>query len=66
MFYKQAGMFVGFLREIDEKKFKAFILAVAAGKTFEPAFVDVYHQSIDALWGEFIQLHKKLEQKRHT
>lgn len=66
MFYKQAGMFVGFLREVDEEKFKIFILGLAAGQAFEPAFVGAYHQPIDVLWGEFVQFHKQLEQKRHT
>jgi len=59
MFYKQAGMFISFLHDIDKDKFKSFILAVADGKTFELAFVGAYRQPIDILWNKFVQLHKK-------
>jgi len=66
MFYRQAGMFVAFLHDIDEEKFKTFILAIEDGKAFETAFIDAYQQPIEKLWDEFVQLQTKLEQSRHT
>jgi len=66
MFYRQAGMFVEFMHDIDEEKFKTFILAVEDGKAFETAFTDAFQQPIDKLWDEFVQRHKQLEQNKQT
>ncbi len=64
LFYRQAAMFVAFLHDIDEEKFKTFIVAVAGGKAFASAFTDAYHQSIENLWDKFVQLQVKPEQRR--
>jgi len=66
MFYQQSGMFVAFLHDIDEEKFKTFILAVEEGKAFETAFTDAYKQSIRHVWDEFVQLQTQFEQSRHS
>lgn len=58
MFYRQASMFVGYLHNIDEKKFKTFLLSVEAGKDFEESFSSAYGETLDDLWKKFIQRQK--------
>jgi len=55
MFYRQAGMFVEYLHNIDEKKFKTFLLSIEAGENFEKSFLSAYGVSLSETWEQFIQ-----------
>ena len=53
--YRQAGMFVAYLRESDEIAFATMMNAILDGRPFSEA-VDVgYHRDIASLWQEFGQ-----------
>jgi hypothetical protein len=54
MFYGQAGLFVGFLRSLDEARFGAFLHGVEGGAALGPAFERAYGFSIDAAWSRFV------------
>jgi hypothetical protein len=54
MFYRQAGMFVAYIKCLDRAKFKDFLLAVEDGKPFATAFDDVYGMAIGKVWKDFL------------
>jgi hypothetical protein len=55
MFYGQAGMFVGYLRSLDEHRFETLLRAVETGDPLGPAFEDAYGFPIAVAWRRFVQ-----------
>jgi len=55
MFYRQAAMFVEYLHDLDNQKFKTLLLAIEDGVDFENAFNASYQTPIDAIWKDFVQ-----------
>ncbi len=54
LFYRQASLFVGYLRGLSDVRFGLFILAVEDGKDFAKAFRSIYDMSIDEAWDDFV------------
>ncbi len=54
MFYRQASLFVGYLRDLSSVRFGLFILAIEDGKDFEKAFRSIYDISINEAWEDFV------------
>jgi hypothetical protein len=54
MFYGQAGMFVGYMRSLNERAFQSCLHAVEAGDALGPAFEAAYRISIDVAWRHFV------------
>jgi hypothetical protein len=53
--YRQAGMFVNYLRESDARSFDRMMSAILDGRAFAEA-VDVgYHDDVRSLWQQFIK-----------
>ncbi|MFZ3179920.1 MAG: hypothetical protein WA156_06855 [Methylocystis silviterrae] len=52
--YRQAGMFVGWLRMRDETAFLQLLRALEAGKPFEGAFHSAFGESAPSLWRRFV------------
>jgi hypothetical protein len=53
MFYRQAGMFISYLRSIDRARFRAFLAAVEDGDPMDSAFRGAYGASVDTVWRRF-------------
>ena len=54
MFYRQAGLFVSFLKDINEPAFKKSYMGLISGEEFEEVWLQYYDRSIAKLWEEFI------------
>jgi len=54
MFYRQASLFVGYLRDLSDVRFGLFILAIEDGKDFEKAFRSIYDMNIHEAWEDFV------------
>ncbi len=54
MFYRQASIFVGYLRDLSEIRFGLFLLAVEDGKDFEKAFRSIYDMTIAEAWEDCV------------
>jgi len=54
MFYRQASMFVGYLKCLSEVRFGLFLLAIEDGEDFDGSFRSHYGLSIDEAWEEFV------------
>jgi hypothetical protein len=54
MFYRQSGMFIGYLKRSDEQRFKAFLLGIEDQRSLEWAFEHAYGKSIETAWREFV------------
>lgn len=52
--YRQAGMFVGWLRIRDEAAFLRLLRALEAGEPFEPSFESAFDESAPSLWRRFV------------
>jgi hypothetical protein len=52
--YRQAGMFVGWLRMRDETAFLRLLRALEAGEAFEPSFESAFGESAPSLWRRFV------------
>jgi len=53
--YRQAGMFVNYLRESDGPGFDRMMVAVLDGRPFVAAVAEGYHDNVQALWTKFVQ-----------
>ncbi len=51
--YRQASMFVAFIRRQDPEKFKTFLWALQDGRTFKDAWGKYYHTDINTVWSRF-------------
>lgn len=54
MFYRQSGMFVAWLRQLNEGNFRSFLLSVESGENFADSFARSYGMPVDAAWGQFV------------
>lgn len=52
--YRQAGMFVGWLRMRDQNAFTRLLRALEAGEAFGPSFVSAFGESAPSLWLRFV------------
>jgi hypothetical protein len=52
--YRQAGMFVGWLRRRDETAFLQLLRALEAGNPFGPSFESAFGENAPQLWRRFI------------
>jgi hypothetical protein len=53
--YRQAGMFVNYLRESDGRAFDRMINAILDGRAFAEAVTVGYHDDVRSLWQKFIK-----------
>ncbi|MSM41421.1 MAG: hypothetical protein GJT30_17520 [Geobacter sp.] len=54
MFYRQSGMFVAWLRQRDETRFRAFLLALEDDRDFAGSFTEAFGEDLDTAWQEFV------------
>jgi hypothetical protein len=54
MFYRQAGMFVSYLRDSDPRAFARLLAAVEAHQDFAHAFKGAYGAAIQPQWQQFL------------
>lgn len=54
MYYRQASLFVGFMRDKNPPAFESLIMAIAARTEFAEAVQIAYGKSLDELWGKFL------------
>lgn len=54
MFYRQAGMFVSYLRDSDQQAFKHLLVAVEARQDFASAVKASYGKSLQPQWQQFL------------
>ncbi|MGJ0394914.1 MAG: hypothetical protein ACR65U_01615 [Methylocystis sp.] len=52
--YRQAGMFVGWLRRRDETAFLELLRALEAGQAFDPSIESAFGESAPSLWRRFV------------
>lgn len=52
--YRQAGMFIGWLRLRDETAFLRLLRALEAGEAFEPSFESAFGDTAPQLWRRFV------------
>lgn len=65
MFYRQASMFVEYLKKLSEIQFGLFMLAIEDGGDFDKSFRSKYGLSIDEAWQDFVtQLKNKQREMR--
>jgi hypothetical protein len=53
--YRQAGMFVNYLRESDGQAFDRMMNAILDGRTFAEAVIVGYRDDLRSLWQKFIK-----------
>jgi len=58
MFYRQTAMFVQYIHDLDENRFKKFLLSVENGVGLEQSFNSTYDKSINEEWKQFLQQQK--------
>jgi len=54
MFYRQCMMFVVYLKNIDEQKYRSFLLCIQDGAGFSESFHDAFDVSLAEIWNEFL------------
>jgi hypothetical protein len=54
LFYREAGMFVAYLKQQDAEKFKVLLLMIQDGKSFSKAFHSAYSVAIEDIWRAFL------------
>lgn len=54
MYYRQSGMFVGFLRDYDKSAFEATLKRQSTNKDVYKSITESYGKSVDELWGEWV------------
>jgi hypothetical protein len=59
MAYRQAGMFVAFLRDTNPAAFDAMMQAILDGRPFAEAVETGYHTDVEALWLRFVRTTEK-------
>jgi hypothetical protein len=64
IFYRQAGLFVQYLRERNPKAFETALKDILNGADFQQSFSRAYAQSISAQWPDFVALMSQLVVQR--
>ena len=60
MRYRQNMIFVSFIKNKDEEKFKSLLLSIQDGVNFSESIQKSYHTTLDQLWQDFIKdIHSK-------
>ncbi len=60
MRYRQYMIFVSFIKNKDEEKFKSFLLSIQDGVNFSESIEKSYDTTLDQLWQNFIKnIHSK-------
>ena len=60
MRYRQYMIFVSFIKNKDEEKFKSFLLSIQDGVNFSESIQKSYHTTLDQLWQDCIKdIHSK-------
>ena len=60
MRYRQYMIFVSFIKNTDEEKFKSFLLGIQDGVNFSESIQKSYDTTLDQLWQDFIKnIHSK-------
>ena len=54
MFYRQSGMFVAWLMQLDQERFRSFMLTIEDGGEFSASFSKVFGQGLDTAWQRFV------------
>ncbi len=54
--YRQAGMFVGWLRMRDEAAFRHLLRALEAGQAFDPSIESAFGENAQQLWQRFVSV----------
>lgn len=54
MFYRQSGMFAAYLRQLDEARFRTFLLAIQDGQIFAMAFSAAFGTGVAMAWQQFV------------
>jgi hypothetical protein len=54
MFYRQSFMYVSYLKQLDESKFREFILAIENNRRFEDSFNSIFGLTMDSAWQQFV------------
>ena len=54
MFYRQSMMFVAYLKDIDEERYRSFLLAIQDGSGFSESFHNAFDASLAEIWKEFL------------
>ena len=54
MFYRQASLFVGYIKRMSEFKFGLFMLSIEDGGDFDKSFRATYGMGIDETWQDFV------------
>lgn len=62
MYYRQAGLFVGFMRDENPRAFERTIKAIAAGTPFADAIRSEFGRPLPALWNAFVANTKRSPQ----
>ena len=53
--YREAGMFVNYLRESDGPAFDRMMRAILDGRSYKDAVVVGYHDNVHSLWEKFVK-----------
>jgi hypothetical protein len=53
LFYREAAMFVAYLKRLDEARFKTLLLGVEDGGSFKTVFAAAYGEDIESVWQGF-------------
>jgi hypothetical protein len=53
--YRQAGMFVSYLRQSDRPAFERMMGAILGGRAFAEAVDAGYHEDVRSLWQKFVK-----------
>jgi len=54
MFYRQSGMFVAWLMQLDQERFRSLMLTIEDGGEFSASFSKAFGQNLDTAWQRFI------------
>ncbi len=63
MFYRQASLFVGYIRDLSEIRFGLFMLAIEDGRDFDKSFRSVYGIGIDEAWQDFVTIQRERQRE---
>ncbi len=54
MFYRQSMMFVAYLKNVNEEKYRGFLLAIQDGAGFSKSFYNAFDKNLEVTWKEFL------------
>jgi len=54
MFYRQSMMFVAYLKDINEERYRSFLLGIQDGAGFSESFHNAFDASLEEIWKEFL------------